>query len=602
MKSCKKTDYRAVELTGGFWKAKEDLNRDVTMQAVYDRFEESGRIGAFRCDWKAGEPKKPHFFWDSDVVKWMEGAAYCLSRKPDPELEKKVEDLINLIDKNRDEHGYFNIFHTVIEPENRFAFRSHHELYCAGHMMEAAVAYYEATGKKRFLDIAEKYAGYIKSVFMDGTGDLKPKFLTPGHQEIELALYRLYRCTESRDWLDLCAFFLNMRGANEMELELRDQYTQSWFPIRELREAHGHSVRAGYLYTAMADLAFETDDEELKDACRAVWDDIVSGKMYVTGGVGAVPRGERYGEKFYLPNESSYNETCASISMMMFAHRMNKMELHAKYADIVELEMYNGMMVGLSLSGDAFFYQNVLELELGDLGAGGGKHTTAKRATLFECSCCPPNLNRTLSSMGQYFYMWDENDVWVNQFGDSVLSDGGIKVTQKTDYPRSGKVEITAEGTKNVRVRVPGWCKNFAASRDYVMENGYAVFAGEGEITLDFEMKPTLVKCDDRVRANRGRVAVKYGPVVYCAEGIDNGGKVKNLYIDARSPEWETEACEKCGCMKLSLNGWRKIEESSDELYSTLVVTFEPTRIKFVPYHVFGNREICDMSVYLLYR
>lgn len=600
MKSCKKTDYRAVELTGGFWKAKEDLNRDVTMQAVYDRFDESGRIGAFKCDWKEGEPKKPHFFWDSDVVKWMEGAAYCLYRKADPELEGKVEALIDQIDKNRDENGYFNIYFTVVDPGNRFAFRTHHELYCAGHMIEAAVAYYEATGKKRFLDIAEKYAGYIKSAFVDGTADVKPKFCTPGHQEIELALYRLYRCTDNKDWLDLCAFFLNMRSNNEAEQ--REQYTQSQVPVRELRDAHGHSVRAGYLFAAMVDLAFETDDEELKVACREVWNDIVSAKMYVTGGVGAVPQGEQYGEKFYLPGESSYNETCASISMMLFAHRMNKMELHAKYADVVELEMYNGMMVGLSLSGDAFFYQNVLELEVNDLGAGGGKHTTAKRATLFECSCCPPNLNRTLSSMGQYFYMWDDGDVWVNQFGDSVLADGGIKVTQKTDYPKSGKVEITAEGTKNVRVRVPGWCKSFTASREYVMENGYAVFAGEGEITVEFEMKPTFIKADDRVRANRGKVCVKYGPVVYCAEGIDNGGAVRNLYFDPANPQWEVVACDKCGCMKLDVNGWRKIEKAGDELYSTFDAGFEPTRIKLVPYHVFGNREICDMSVFLLYR
>ncbi|MBE6617680.1 MAG: glycoside hydrolase family 127 protein [Ruminococcaceae bacterium] len=602
MKSCKKTDYRAVELTGGFWKAKEDLNRDVTMQAVYDRFTESGRIDAFRCDWKEGMDKQPHFFWDSDVVKWMEGAAYCLSRKADAELEKKVEDLIDLIEKNRDENGYFNIYFTVVEPEGRFTKRGHHELYCAGHMMEAAVAYYEATGKRRFLDIAEKYAGYIKSAFMDGTADVKPRFVTPGHQEIELALLRMYRATDNIDWLELAKFFLDSRGANEIEALGRDQYTQSWLPVREQHEAVGHSVRAGYLYTAMADLAFETDDEELKAACRHIWDDIVSAKMYVTGGVGAVPSGEQYGEKFYLPNESSYNETCASISMMLFAHRMNKMELHAKYADVVELEMYNGMMVGLSLSGDAFFYQNVLELEINDLGAGGGKHTTAKRAKIFECSCCPPNLNRTLSSMGQYFYMWDEGDVWVNQFGDSVLSDGGIKVTQKTDYPRSGKVEITADGVRNLRVRVPGWCKSFTASREYVMENGYAVFAGEGEVTVDFGMKPTFIKADDRVRADRGKVCVKYGPVVYCAEGIDNDGALRNLYFDPANPEWEIEACDKCGCMKLSVNGWRKTEAAGDELYSELDAKFEPTRIKLVPYHIFGNREICDMSVYLLYR
>ena len=600
MKLTKKTDYRSVTLTGGFWKQKEDLNRDVTMQAVYDRFYESGRIDAFKCEWKEGMPKKPHFFWDSDVVKWMEGAAYCLSRKADPELEAKVEALIDEIDRNRDDNGYFNIYFTVVEPGIRFDRRSHHELYCAGHMMEAAVAYYEATGKRRFLDIAEKYAGYIKSAFMDGTADVKPKFVTPGHQEIELALYRMYRCTGNSDWLELSKFFIDQRGNNEIEAEGKDQYSQTWLPTREQHEAVGHSVRAGYLYTAMADIAFETDDEELKTACRDIWNDIVTGKMYITGGVGAVPSGERFGELFYLPNEVSYNETCASIAMMLFAHRMNKMELEAKYADIVERQMYNGMMSGLSLSGDAFFYQNVLQI--GGINAVTNKHVTAERSTIFECSCCPPNLNRTLSSMGQYFYMWDENDVWVNQFGDSQLSDGKIKVTQQTEYPKNGKVVITAEGTKNVRVRVrvPGWCDSFTASREYTMEKGYAVFAGEGEITLDFEMRPKLMKSDFRVRDNRGRVAVQYGPVVYCAEETDNGD-VHSLCIDAVNPQWEAEVCDTCGCMKLSVNGFR-LGEQREGLHSELNPALEALRIKLIPYHVFANRPCSGMTVYLWYR
>jgi len=598
MKLSKKTDYRAITLTGGFWKAKEDLNRDVTIPAVYERFSESGRIDAFKCDWKEGMDKKPHFFWDSDVVKWIEGAAYCLSRKSDPELEAKVEAIIDEIEKNRDENGYFNIYFTVVEPKARFKMRGHHELYCAGHMMEAAVAYYEATGKRRFLDIAEKYAGYIKSVFMDGTADVKPGFLTPGHQEIELALLRMYRATDNSDWLELAKFFLDRRGANEIEALGRDQYTQSWLPVREQHEAVGHSVRAGYLYTAMADLAHEIDDEELKTACRDIWNDIVTGKMYITGGVGAVPHGERFGERFYLPNETSYNETCASIALMLFAQRMNKMELESKYADVIERQMYNGMMSGLSLSGDAFFYQNVLQV--GGSVDVDNKHPTAKRPQMFGCSCCPPNLNRTLSSMGQYFYMWDENDVWVNQFGDSELSDGGIKVTQKTEYPKNGKVVITAEGTKNIRVRVPDWCDSFTASREYTMEKGYAVFPGEGEITVQFEMRPKLMKSDFRVRDNRGRVAVQYGPVVYCAENIDNGD-VHSLCIDAVNPRWETEVCETCGCMKLSVNGYQ-LGEQKEGLHAELNPSLEPLRIKLIPYHVFANRECTGMTVYLWYR
>ena len=600
-----KTDYRAVTLTGGFWKQKEDLNRDVTIPAVFSRFDETGRIEAFKCNWKEGMPNQPHIFWDSDVVKWMEGAAYILSRENIPELEAKVESLIDEIEKNQGEDGYFNIHFTVVKPEARFTQRDWHELYCAGHLMEAAVAYYEATGRDRFLKCAEKYAAYIKAVFMDGTAEPKPKFRTPGHEEIELALYRMYRCTGNRDWLDLCAHFLNVRGTAEDDpgetTYCRGTQVQAHLPVREQFSAVGHSVRAGYLYTAMADLAAETGDEALLFACRQLYNDLVNGKMYITGGLGSTCHGEAFTIPYDLPNDQAYTETCASIAMIYFAHRMSQIERDARYADTIEKELYNGMLSGLSLSGDAFFYENPLEIHLDNYKKQGGRYPITRRQKVFGCSCCPPNLNRVLSSLGQYFYGWEGDSVWVNQFGDSVFEKDGMKITQTTGYPVDGRIVLQAEGTGKVYVRIPAWCRKFTANRAYVMEKGYAIFTGDGEIAVDLVMVPTLMQTATGVYKNLDKAALQYGPLVYCAEAIDNGGDVHSLYFDTRAANWKMEVCETCGCPRFVGHGFRRIDPTGD-LYYPLSDSFVETEITMIPYHVFANREETNMLVFLGYR
>ena len=342
-------NYRNVTLRQGFWKQMEELNSKVTVNAVYDRFYETGRIDAFKFDWKEGEPNQPHFFWDSDVAKWMEGAAYILSREDRPDLEEKIESLIDLIEKNQCEDGYFNIYFTVVKPEARWSCRDWHELYCAGHLMEAACAYYDVTGRDRFLRLMEKYADYIKKVFVD---EHSAAFTTPGHEEIELALYRMYKTTGNAKYFELCRFFLENRGLSEnKEADILGSpyYAQNHLPIREQKEAFGHSVRAVYLYSGMADLALESGDEALKDACRALFESIVNNKMYVTGGIGSAYRGETFTVPYDLPNASAYAETCASIGLMFFAQRMIALdpENAAKYADAIELEMYNANSDGI---------------------------------------------------------------------------------------------------------------------------------------------------------------------------------------------------------------------------------------------------------------
>lgn len=446
-------NYQNVTLTGGFWKAKEDLNRDVTIDAVYNRFDETGRIAAFRCDWKDGMPYRPHIFWDSDVAKWMEGAAYQLSRDDNPALRAKVESLIDEIEKNQHPDGYFNIYYTVVDPAHRFTNRDNHELYCAGHLIEAAVAYHDAVGDTRFLGLMEKYARYIKSVFMDDTGDVVPQFATPGHEELEIALVKLWHATGEAEYLDLAAFFIDRRGYGDRGEPL-DTSNQSHMPLREQRSVVGHSVRAGYIYAAMADLAREKNDAALDEACCALFEDMAYRKMYVTGGLGSTNVGEAFTIPYDLSNDKAYAETCASIAMILFAHRMFLLHHASKYADVVELELYNGMLSGLSLSGDAFFYENPLEIHLDNYKKQGGRYPITQRRKVFDCSCCPCNINRVLASVGQYFYAEENGAVWISQFGTSEYRSDACMVSQKTDYPVSGKIEIMASCP--VYVRIPG--------------------------------------------------------------------------------------------------------------------------------------------------
>lgn len=601
-----KTDYRNVTLTGGFWKAKEDLVRDVTTDAVYDRFYETGRIDAFKCNWKEGMPNRPHFFWDSDVAKWIEGAAYVLTRADRPDLEEKIENLIDEIEKNQGEDGYFNIYFTVIEPEKRFTNRDCHELYCAGHLMEAAVAYHQATGKDRFLKIMEKYADYIWKVFVE---DKSATYETPGHEEIELALVRLYHETGKDKYLKLSQHFLDRRGQpdnQETDILGHPKYAQNFLPVRKQREAFGHSVRAMYLYSGMADIARETGDEAMLDACRALFDDVTKRKMYVTGGIGSTNVGEAFTIPYDLPNAHAYTETCASIGMMFFANRMLQSDpVHtSKYADIVELEMYNGALAGLSLDGISFFYENPLEIYMTERN----RHTCSdhrehfpitQRVKVFGCSCCPPNLTRMLSSLGEYFYAYDEaeNAVYVNQFGSSVYEDGGVKVVQETDYPHTGLVKITS--SVPVYVRVPGWCRSFTADAEYCMVNGYAKFEA-GEIAVNFAMKPELITSSVNVVRNIGKAALRRGPVVYCVEGVDHGGDVHTLCFD-RTTVGDAKVVhdEAIGLDALELAGLRYADAQPDALYAPLEERFVPTTIRAIPYHAFANRGETDMLVFV---
>lgn len=596
-----------VNLTGGFLKEKQNLNLKTTIYAVYDRFKETGRFDALWCKWREGckEIPKPNLYWDSDVAKWIEGASYIIAKTPCKDLEEKIEQAIDAMEKNQWDDGYINSYYTVVEPENRFTVRNNHELYCAGHLMEAAVAYYYATGKDRFLKMMEKYADLINKVFVE---DKSAAFATPGHEEIELALMRMYYCTKNKKYLDMCRYFISARGANDKDGELNEHfklnYDQADIPLAKLFEAQGHAVRAGYIYTAMAEFAGEVGDGKLLDACGRLFDDITSKKMYISGGIGSSRVGEAFTVAYDLPSETAYTETCAAISLMLFAHSLFKNEQNSKYADVIERILYNGMMSGLSLSGDKFFYENPLEINVVNRYKNIATHDferypITQRVKVFSVSCCPPNINRVLSSVEKYVYYVKGDVCYVNQYCSSQFKNDTAEILQETNYPVSGKIKIKAKGLSKIALRIPAWCDKFEINADYVVKNGYAFIENPEEIELLLDITPKLYSANAEVSCCSNKAALMLGPVLYCAEGVDNGVNLHRLYLNKKL-NFKTEYNDEYKLNTIELDGY--LRSSSDSLYETLNENFEERKIKMIPYNSFANRGESDMIVWMNYR
>ncbi|MBQ6865040.1 MAG: glycoside hydrolase family 127 protein [Clostridia bacterium] len=601
-----------VEINGGFWAKKQKMNRDVTLEAVRLRFEETGRFEAFKFNWtEEGNLSKPHIFWDSDIAKWIESAALILRKNPDKQLEAKVDEIVDLIEKNQGEDGYFNIFFTVCEPEGRWKNRDAHELYCAGHLTEAAVAYYEATGKDKFLQLMKKYLDYIAQVFMV---EKSAGFTTPGHEEIELALVKLYRCTGEQRFLDLAKFFIDERGKESQSLTgwCNSKYNQSHLPVREQRTAEGHSVRACYLYSGMADLAKETDDEELLTACKALFDNIVQRRMYITGGIGSSHEGEAFTVDYDLQNNTAYAETCAAISLAMFANRMKDIDMNAKYADIVEKVYYNGFLSGLSLDGKAFFYENPLEILHAEhdrhksIHRSGERLPITRRQEVFGCSCCPPNVTRFIAAFGDYMYSTGDNGVYVHQFAESCAAfdycGANVTINQVTEYPHDGKVKFSVCGllNKHFCVRIPGWCADVRFNKQYTVENGYAVFAVDNdtfELEMDMDISPRIYASNPLVFANNGRYALQAGPIVYCLEEDDNGSNLRDIAV-LRNTTFTVHYDEFFGANVIDAQGLRTQCDSSALYVPADAVQTKPVDVRFIPYYAFANRSDCDMLVW----
>lgn len=608
----KQVSFRDVDITDGFWKDRQRLNREVTVHSVHDRFSDTGRFEAFKFNWKEGMENKPHYFWDSDIAKWLEGAAYIIEKESAPVLEKQVDEVVDLIEKNQGADGYFNIYFTVCEPKKRFSNRDWHELYCAGHLAEAAVAYYNATGKEKFLKCMCRYMDYIEKVFRI---EDSAAFHTPGHEEIELALVKLYHCTGEKRYLELSKHFIDRRGCEREVPETHwanDTYYQSEKPCREMTEANGHAVRACYLYAGMADIAREYGDEALKTACEKLFDDIYTRKMYVTAGLGQSHHGEAFTVPYDLQNDVAYTETCASIALVYFAARMQQIEADSKYGDVIERAIYNGILSGVSLDGKSFFYENPLEILLSEHGRNvsvrnsGERRPITQRLEVFGCSCCPPNIVRFISSIGDYIYGENEDTVFVHQYISSKAEIGGVRLSQQSGYPYCGSIKITAENGENKKIalRIPEYSKgNYkitvnGAEIKPEIKNGYAFLnlCESTEISAKFDISPKKVYANPLVDRDAGKCAVIAGPVVYCAEGVDNGSHLR-MYRVPEKLDYRFEKNEKLGTEDLIIKAERL--KQTESLYS-FCREYEACDLKLIPYFAFANRGESDMAVWLI--
>lgn len=614
--------FAAVDLAEGFWKEKQELVRANTIDAVYHRFEETGRLASLAGSWKEGEPLKPHIFWESDITKWIEGAACFLKKERDPALEEKIDALIHQMEQYQDKDGYLNVYFTVVEPDTRFTRRMDHELYCAGHLIEGAIAYYEATGKRKLLDIAIRYADRIYQVFFT---EHSAAFDTPGHEEIELALVKLYRATRDCRYRELAGYFIDTRGTSSRERsahEAEDVVIQSHLPVRSQKTAEGHAVRALYLYCGMADLALLNQDGELAEACQELFTNITTKRMHITGGVGSTHLGETFTYDYDLPEYTTYNETCASIALALFCRRMWLLRPNRMYADCAEAALYNTVLSGLSLSGDQFFYEN-------PIAADPARDTffrsrpqylrehlpLLERVKIFDCSCCPPNLIRAIGSIGDYMYSVRENTIYAQCYmsGDAriLLPGQEISLKQRTAYPYDGSIRIETKtaGTYTLALRIPGWCRSYTIT---VCGEEVPAEAREGFVCLQrcWEAGDTLCLVLDmpveRIEANPmvknlcGRVAITRGPLVYCAEGIDN--ETVPLRDVKVGPDAEIRVGEDVivGTAFPVLTVRAERRSPFSQLYRPSGEAWEECSLRLIPYFAWANRGACEMNLWFL--
>jgi uncharacterized protein len=607
-----------VKLEDNFWKTRLETNRKVTIPDNFKKCEETGRVDNFLK--AAKEMEGPHtglFFNDSDIYKVMEGAAYQLQAQRDEGLESYLDKLIGIIASAQEEDGYLYTARTInpnavtAEKEGLTRWSNlkvNHELYNLGHMYEAAVAHYQATGKKNFLNIALKSANLVDSVF----GKDK-KHDVPGHQEIELGLVKLYRVTGEERYLNLAKFFLDGRGHYDNGREVYGWpdivgYSQDHQPVIEQKEAVGHSVRAVYMYAGMADVAALTGNKDYIKALDALWENVVSKKLYLTGGLGARHHGEAFGDNYELPNDIAYTETCAAIAGIFWYHRMFLLHGDAKYIDVLERTLYNGFISGISVSGNTFFYTNPL--------ASDGKwpfnvKVGATRSPWFECSCCPPNIARLLAALPGYVYAVKADTLYVNLFvadsGQAEIAGTKVKLQQETNYPWDGTIKITVnpEQSKDftLAVRIPGWAQNKPVPSDLynylgpsydsptISVNGGATKLASTQgyihikrtwqqgdtVELNLPMPVRRVVSHEAVKDNAGRVAVERGPVVYCAEAIDNGGHA----------------------LDLTLSDNTKLDTGLEPTLLGGTLTIKGNALTLIPYYAWSHRGEGEMTVWL---
>ncbi|MEO6330309.1 MAG: glycoside hydrolase family 127 protein [Ginsengibacter sp.] len=627
--------FNMVKLSDNFWLPRLKINHTVTIPASFARCESTGRVKNFEmAATHTGKFCTIFPFDDTDIYKTIEGASYSLKLFPDAKLEKYLDSLIAIVAKAQEPDGYLYTARTI-DPAHPHAWAGKerwekerelsHELYNAGHMYEAAVAHYMATGKRNFLDIALKNADLVCSVFGPGK-----RIVAPGHEIVEMGLVKLYRITGKPEYLSTAKFFIEARGQYKgYDITSKDvwkngQYWQDDKPVVEQGEAEGHAVRAGYLYSAVADIAALTGDKKLLRAVDSIWDNLVSKKLYVQGGAGAIPSGERYGNNYELPNETAYNETCAAIANVYWNQRMFQLHGDSKYIDVLEKILYNGLISGIGLDGKSFFYTNAMQIH------NSFTHSALEpeRSGWFDCSCCPTNLTRLLPSIPGYVYAQNSNNIYVNLFinssTDITVLGKKVSITQENNYPWDGdlkfKISPAAAFNFSLMIRIPGWARNEEMPSDlysfknnlnvkvpitingqqvtYTMQNGYAMISRswkKGDVVeVKFPMDVQRIVANEKVKNDVGRVALQRGPLVYCAEWVDNNGKAGNLILPSDATfTSEYKAYLLNGVVVIKSNVPAILLDGEGENITTTQQPFIA-----IPYYAWANRGKGEMQVW----
>lgn len=631
-----------IQINDDFWSKHIKLVKDVIIpyqwDILNDRLEgvelshclDNFKIAAGEKDGEFGGA----VFQDTDVAKWLEAVAFTLSTTKDEKLERTADKVIDLIEKAQCDDGYINTYFTIKEPTLRWSnLTEGHELYTAGHLLEAAVAYYNATGKNRFLNIMIRFADLICKTFGPKEDQIHGY---PGHQEIELALVKLYEITKDRKYTDMAKYFLDERGKSPnyfLEEQKNEKfkrifpeflnydplYSQSHLPVRQQTTAEGHAVRAVYMYCAMVDIAYEYKDEEMLKACKILWNNIVNKRMYITGSIGSSGILERFTTDYDLPNDINYSETCASIGLALFGLRMTKVTKDSKYIDIVERALYNTVLAGIAMDGKSFFYVNPLEVwPASCLARTSKEHVKPTRQKWFGVACCPPNIARTLASLGQYIFLSNDNRLYVNLFISNEtkvqLKDKLLNIKIDSNFPNEYniKINLKSKGKKKISLalRIPSYAENYriiinGVPYDYKVERGYSIIEGEFNndiLEIIFDAPAQFVHANPKVRANTGKIAITKGPLVYCLEEIDNGENISSVFINTSvkpKEEYSTELFN--GTTVLILEGKKILESNWNEehLYEAKKPLFKDIKLKAVPYCYWGNRKYGEMSVWI---
>jgi DUF1680 family protein len=623
-------DHSSVAFDGGFWQSWSETVRNVTVPTQHKRLEEEGFLEVLDFDRPAGPLVRPiqpsglsmqHFF-DSDFGKWIEAASYTLKAHPNAEIEAKIDDIVAKLEKGQMADGYLNSWFIRREPEKRWTnLRDLHEMYSMGHLLEGAVAYYEGTGKGRFLDVMIRAVDHIIDTFGREPGKLQGY---DAHEEIELALVKLYRVTRDPRHLKLAIYFVNERGQmpSYYDEEARNRgedpqdyvyktyaYSQAHMPVREQQQVVGHAVRAMYLFSAMVDLAVENCDPALKEACERLYDNLVGRQLYVTGGLGQSASNEGFTREFDLPNETAYAETCAAVALGFWSHRMAQIDLNSKFTDRLETVLFNGALSGISRDGEHYFYENVLE-----------SHGQHRRWKWHYCPCCPTNIARFITSLGQYFYSTKNGELAVHLYGTNsaelMVGDTFVRLKQETQYPWDGDIGLQLALERPSRftlhLRIPGWCRNAQVSINGVavdlgacVTSGYAAIEREwqngDEVRISLSMPVDRIYAHPAVSEDGGRVALRRGPVVYCIEETDLGGEPQRLRLPAAS---EISARYDAGLLggAAVLEGTALEAEDAgweNALYRTAPPALKKRPFKAIPYHLWANREAGAMAIWL---